>query len=121
MIIHFRHHKEGRNFNVRPVTGNFTDVHIFIEAKRFRYSPYSEGEFKNYPFSFDYKNKEHALALVETVNDACNSIVLIYSDYNNEIRMVNKFPEVLDEMPSEYDMPKAYATNPSRLVEIIEV
>lgn len=121
MIIHIRHHKEARNFKVKPVTGNFTDVHVYINTKRFKYSPYSDGEFKNYPFAFAYNNKEHALALVEKVNNACNSIVLIYSDYNNEIRMANKFPEVLDQMPADYDMPRAYTTNPNRLVEIIEV
>ena len=121
MIIHFKHHKENRNFQVRPVTGNYTDLNVFINTKRFKYSPYTDGEFKDYPFSFSYINKEHALTLVKTINDACNSIVIIYNDYNNEIRMVNNFPEILDEMPSKYDMPRAYPTNPSRLVEIIAI
>lgn len=121
MVLHIQHHKENRDFSVRPVTGNYTDVHLFININRFKYSPYSDGEFKDYPFAFDYKRKIDALALIETVNSACNSIVLIYSDYNSELRMRSNYPELLDKMPEDYDLPRAYSTNPNRLVEIIKI
>ena len=120
MIVHLKHHKEGRNFKVRPVTGNYTNCHIYIKTNEFRYSPHSEGEFKRYDFGFKYGRTEDALNLVKEVNEKCGDIILKYDEDNHLVRAYDyTFPEITDEMPSESRLPKVYETNPTRLVEIL--
>lgn len=122
MILHFQHHKEGRDFSKRPVTGNYTNVYVYIRITKFKHSIYNnEGDGRNdYHFSLEYKGDKKELAT--SVNKACNSDLLYYHEDSCELRLYKStFPEILDEMPSESYMPKVYNTTDStRLVEIIK-
>lgn len=120
MILHFQHHKEGRDFSKRPVTGNYTDVHVYINITKFKHSIYNnDGDGRNnYHFLLEYKGDKKEL--VTLVNKACNSDLLYYHEDSCELRLYSTFPEILDEMPSESYMPKVYDSNPTRLVEIIK-
>lgn len=118
MIIHIQHHKEGRDFSKRPVTGNYTDCHVYININKFKYSIYSNNDPRaNYSFLLEYKGDK--TELVESVNNMCNSNIL-YLHENGELWLTKScFPEILEQLPSENYIPKVYDTNPTRLVEIL--
>ena len=119
MILHFQHHKEGRNFSTRPVTGNYTDCHVYLNIIKFKYSRYGEGDPRNnYHFLLEYKGNKAELA--EKVNIMCNNSILYYHESSNELWLSKScFPEILTELPSKQHMPCVYSSNPARLVEIL--
>ena len=120
MIIHIQHHKEERDFSVRPVTGNYVDCHIYITINRFKLSQYSgEDARKDYPFHIEYTGDKKSL--MNSVNEQCDGKILFYHEESCELRIHKSyFPEVLEEMPSENWLPAFYPTNPTRLVKILK-
>jgi len=117
MILHISYHKEGRDFSVRPVTGNYTDVHFYITIEELRYSPCSQEKYEKYKFAITIDN---AKEVVEKINSTAGATLAIIGESVNEIRISsNLFPKVLAEMPSR--LPQYYPTNPTRLVEIVEI
>ena len=118
MIIHIQHHKEGRDFSKRPVTGNYTDCHVYININKFNYSLYGNNDPRtDYYFNLEYKGDKKEL--VESVNTMCNSNILYLHEDSNQLWLHRRcFPEILEQLPSENYMPKVYTTNPTRLVEI---
>ena len=117
MILHISYHKEGRDFSVRPVTGNYTDIHFYIAIKELRYSPYSQGEYEKYHFA---ATVDSAREVVKKINSTTNTILAVVGEDTTEVRISrNLFPKVLSEMPSH--LPQYYPTNPTRLVEIVMI
>ena len=117
MILHISYHKEERDFSVRPVTGTYSDINFYVKITELKYSPYANGDYKNYHFAAIVDN---AREVAEKINSTANTMLAIVGEGTNEIRFSrNLFPKVLAQMPTNF--PKYYPSNPERLVEIMKL